>query len=119
MGQILNRLRDLLRSSSSPGARTRTLSDAEWQALAGEDELSAAIAAAATAMPTEVVRAYSTLGVEPTASEAEIKKAYRTLLATWHPDRWQNAGTAERERAEVRTKDVMDAYRVIKEHRNG
>lgn len=119
MGQIINRLRELLRSSTSAGTRTRALSDDEWRSLAGEDELSAAIAAAAASMPPELVHAYSTLGVEPSATNDEIKKAYRTLLATWHPDRWQNAGDEERARAEIRTKNVMDAYRIVKEHRHG
>ncbi|MCL6548661.1 MAG: J domain-containing protein, partial [Alicyclobacillus sp.] len=30
---------------------------------------------------------YALLGVEPTASERELKQAYRSLVKRWHPDR--------------------------------
>ena len=36
---------------------------------------------------------YSTLGVEKTATQEEIKKAYRKLSLKWHPDK--NGGSAE------------------------
>ena len=36
---------------------------------------------------------YETLGVEPTANEQQIKKAYRKRSMEWHPDK--NAGNEE------------------------
>lgn len=51
---------------------------------------------------------YRVLGVSPTASEDEIKKAYRTLAKKYHPD--VNNGSAE---AETRMKEVNEAYSTI------
>jgi len=50
---------------------------------------------------------YETLGVERTATEAEIKKAYRKLAQRWHPDVNQEPEAA------VRFKEVNEAYQVL------
>ncbi len=52
---------------------------------------------------------YSILGVSKTASEEEIKKAYRKLALKYHPDR--NPGNRE---AESRFKDINEAYAVLR-----
>src|SRR5207237_3302208 len=51
---------------------------------------------------------YETLGVSKTASEDEIKKAYRSLARKFHPDR--NPGDKQ---AETRFKEIQDAYDVL------
>ena len=51
---------------------------------------------------------YRVLGISPSATEDEIKKAYRTLAKKYHPD--VNHGSAE---AETRMKEVNEAYSTI------
>jgi DnaJ-class molecular chaperone len=51
---------------------------------------------------------YATLGVEKTASEKEIKQAYRKLARKFHPDVNPGDATAER-----RFKEINEAYEVL------
>jgi molecular chaperone DnaJ len=53
---------------------------------------------------------YEVLGVARTATEAEIKQAYRRLAMKFHPDR--NPGNAE---AEASFKEAKEAYEVLSE----
>jgi len=53
---------------------------------------------------------YHTLGVSRSASDAEIKTAYRKLAMTYHPDR--NNGSKE---AEEKFKAITEAYDVLRE----
>ena len=51
---------------------------------------------------------YEVLGVEKTASDAELKSAYRKLAKKYHPD--VNPGDAE---AEVKFKEASEAYAIL------
>lgn len=63
--------------------------------------------------------AYKVLGVSPSASDAELKRAYRKLMSENHPDKIAGRGLPEsmREMAEERTRDISHAYDVIKASR--
>ena len=53
---------------------------------------------------------YNTLGVPRNSSDDEIKKAYRKLAMTYHPDR--NNGSRE---AEEKFKEITEAYDVLRD----
>lgn len=50
---------------------------------------------------------YATLGVEKTASQDEIKKAYRKLVRQYHPD------VSKHKNATEKTKEINEAYEVL------
>ena len=52
---------------------------------------------------------YALLGVARTASEDEIKKAYRKLAMEYHPDRNSSPG------AEARFKEITEAYEILRD----
>ncbi len=60
---------------------------------------------------------YRVLGVEPTASDDEIKRAYRELARKYHPDNYQNNPLADL--AEEKMKEINEAYDQITKQRAG
>lgn len=64
-----------------------------------------------------ISRDYRILGLSPGTPHAEVKKAYRTLVKLWHPDRYQQKPDRERLQAEEKLKEITGAYhRIAKEH---
>src|SRR2546426_1489796 len=59
-------------------------------------------------MPVQYKDYYETLGVPRTASDAEIKKAFRKLAREYHPDVAKN-----KKQAEEKFKEINEAYEVL------
>jgi uncharacterized membrane protein YkvA (DUF1232 family) len=53
---------------------------------------------------------YAVLEIDPGASTDEIKAAYRRLAAQYHPDKVQHLGKEIQELAEMRFKEIQQAY---------
>lgn len=68
---------------------------------------------------TALADAYRALGVEPDATDKEIKTAYRRLMSQHHPDKLVAKGLPESmlEVAKERTREINAAYDLIKERR--
>lgn len=56
---------------------------------------------------------YAILGVSKTASDDEIKKAYKKLALQYHPDRNSTKSDAEKDEATKKFKDIAEAYGVL------
>ena len=64
-----------------------------------------------TATASAAIRAYATLGVDYTASELEVKRAYRAQLQRYHPD--TGAGDVQA------LESVRSAYHTLKAQYQG
>ncbi|MGE4275786.1 MAG: DnaJ domain-containing protein [Lawsonibacter sp.] len=60
---------------------------------------------------------YTVLGVSQSASDEEVKKAYRELARKYHPDNYQNNPLADL--AEEKMKEINEAYDTITKQRSG
>ncbi len=60
---------------------------------------------------------YKILEISPSASDDEVKKAYRKMALKYHPDRVSHLGEDVQKSAEAKFKKVADAYNAIKKER--
>jgi len=60
---------------------------------------------------------YQVLGIARSASEEEIKKAYKSLSRKYHPD--ANVNNPNRDQAEEKFKEIQAAYQQIMKERTG
>lgn len=56
---------------------------------------------------------YEVLGIDRTASEEEIKAAYRHLVSKYHPDKVVHLGEEFRTLAEEKFKEIQEAYQAL------
>lgn len=102
-------------------ARGLGLADTEVARLEALLRAATGTAGPAEASGTRLADAYAALGVDPAASDAQLKRAYRRLMSENHPDKLAGRGLPEsmRDIAEQRTQEITAAYRVITEAREG
>ena len=62
-------------------------------------------------------RHYKILEIEKTASDKDVKKAYRKMANKYHPDKVMHLGEEMQNLAEEKFKAVNDAYHQIKKDR--
>ncbi|MCC6372396.1 MAG: TerB family tellurite resistance protein [Bacteroidia bacterium] len=60
---------------------------------------------------------YHVLGIEPTATEEEIKKAYRSMAVRYHPDKVAHMGEEYQKGAKEKFQKVQEAYEAVKKQR--
>ena len=61
---------------------------------------------------------YTILEVHSSASNTEVKRAYRKMAAKYHPDKVAHLGEEFGQLAEEKFKALNDAYEKIKSERN-
>jgi len=66
-------------------------------------------------MTKEYTKHYRILGVEPGVSWVQLRKAYKGLVNTWHPDRFQQ-NPRQKNMAEERTKEITQSYQELAEY---
>ncbi|QMS87544.1 DnaJ domain-containing protein [Nostoc edaphicum CCNP1411] len=60
----------------------------------------------------DINEAYEILGLEPGASQAQVKRTYRKLVKIWHPDRFVDQ--KQKQEAEEKIKSINGAYNKLK-----
>lgn len=67
----------------------------------------------ASSNPETLADPYAVLGLTSSATNEEIKKAYRRLAMKYHPDRVESMGDEIKRNAEEQFKKINDAYQTI------
>ena len=62
-------------------------------------------------------QAYQTLGIPSTATDDEVRQAYRRLALQFHPDRVAAQGEAARQQAEKKFQEITQARDIIMQSR--
>jgi len=66
-------------------------------------------------MKDKYINNYNTLGIQPGANWKELRDAYKNLVKTWHPDRFQQDAN-QKKVAEERTKEINKSYKELAEY---
>src|SRR6476619_3737668 len=62
-------------------------------------------------------KAYELLGLSPSATEEEVKKAYKKLASKYHPDKHITADAAKKAEVEAKFKEAKEAYEFLTDPR--
>jgi len=57
---------------------------------------------------------YKVLGIDSSASDEEIKKAYRRMAMKYHPDKVEGMGDEVKKNAEAQFREINEAYETLK-----
>ena len=103
-------------------ANALAISNLRLQHLLGRYEAEARFSqsrASEKPQPNMLADAYQLLGVANDCSDAELKKAYKKLMAQHHPDKLRSQGLPKEmlELAKNKTQDIQAAYELIKSQR--
>ncbi len=60
----------------------------------------------------KIARAYTILGLQPGASQSDLKQAYRTLVKKWHPDLFVNKPQQQKQ-AQEKMRLINEAYTLL------
>lgn len=63
----------------------------------------------------KIERCFEVLELDPAASAEEVRRAYRDMVAIWHPDRFASNPRLKR-KAEAKLKEVNEAYGALRAH---
>lgn len=66
----------------------------------------------------ETDSSYKILEIEPSATDEEVKKAYRRMAMKYHPDKVSHLGDEFRKKADEKFRKVNEAYEKIKKERD-
>lgn len=88
------------------------------EAIAGAIGLAATDAASVIAMfYKDTASAYSVLGIERSATDDEVRTAYRRMAMKNHPDKVATLGPEVQKAAEEKFRGIQEAYEAIKKER--
>ena len=109
--RLLERISEMLGFSRMAYRQLQARVQAQRQFHAGGE--------AAVSPQAKLKQAYEALGVSETASDAEIKKAYRRLMNQHHPDKLVSKGLPEEmiKLANEKTQEIKEAWETIKKAR--
>ena len=65
----------------------------------------------------DINSAYKVLEIDPSASDDEVKKAYKKMAIKHHPDKVESLGDDVKKAAEEKFKSIVAAYETIKKER--
>jgi DnaJ like chaperone protein len=65
----------------------------------------------------DVSSSYKLLGIDDSASNNEIKKAYRKMAVKHHPDKFNQLGEEQQKAAKKKFQKIQEAYQHLKKER--